>query len=247
MSVLFLLCYFGLSLESPKIKQSSEARSKDLELTGFENLAKDAYATLDAVQKAELDSYNRELEGLKEDSAKVSVLKRISGFWFRLNRYALAGSLARKVAEMEKTEQSWSIAGTSFMYGLEGEKEEKERMFCQQSAVFCFEQALSLNPKEPAYELYKAMSYVKLPGKEPMKGILMILELEKKYPEYLPIQLQLAELGMQTGQFAKAEGRLHKVLEADPENAKANCLMADLMKQMNRTEEIEKYIKHCKN
>ena len=181
-----------------------------------------------------------------KQTARPAVFKRISGFWFKLNRFALAGSLARKVAELEKTEQSWSIAGTSFLYGLEGEKEEKERMFCQQSAVFCFEQALSLNPDEPAYALYKAMAYVKLPGKEPMKGILMILELEKKYPEYLPIQMQLAELGMQTGQFEKAEARLNKVLGAEPENAKANCLMVELLKQMNRTEEIKKYIKHCK-
>lgn len=65
------------------------------------------------------------------------------------------------------------------------------------------EQAISIKPDEPAYQIYQALAYVKLPGEEPMKGIKMLLNLEGKYPDYDPLQLQLVELGIQTDNLKK--------------------------------------------
>ncbi|MBK8954400.1 MAG: hypothetical protein IPM34_02450 [Saprospiraceae bacterium] len=243
---LLLLCYFGLSTVSPKIRKSSGERIKDLEATGVENLIQAQMKKLNEVQKAELNVLNTKFSNVSTGADSIEVYKEISGYWFRQGAHSIAGSYARQVASLEKTAESWKIAGTTFLYGLESETDPKQKLFCQQMAVSSFDQALSLDPDEAEYEMYKALAFVKLPGNEPMKGIRMMLDLEKKVPEYLPLQIQLAELGMQTGQFEKAESRLKKVLKADPVHQKTNCLMVDLLNQTHRTQEIEKYIIHCK-
>lgn len=246
-AALGLLVYFGLSTQSPEIRRANELRNKGLEVTGVENLLADATGLLTPVQKAELDALNKVLSASADDLLKASALKELSGFWFQLGHHALAGSYARDVAELETSADSWRIAGMTFLYGLEGDAAEQQKLFCRQMAANCFEQALSLDPEEPAYAFYRAMAWVKFPEEDtPMKGIQMLLELEKENPDYMPVQLQLAELGIQTGQMEKAEARLQKILSQDSLQAQANCLMASLLEQTGRTGEMEKYIKHCK-
>lgn len=246
-AALGLLVYFGLSTQSPEIRRANAIRSGGLEVTGVENLLADATGRLTPVQKAELDALNEVLSAAAVDSLKASALKELSGFWFRLGHHALAGSYARDVAELETSADSWRIAGMTFLYGLEGDAAVQHKLFCRQMAANSFEQALSLDPEEPAYAFYRAMAWVKFPDENaPMRGIQLLLELEKEQPEYLPVQLQLVELGMQTGQMEKAEARLQKILSQDPQQAQANCLMAKLLEQTGRTGEMEKYIKHCK-
>lgn len=243
---LLLITYFGLSTIAPEIRKSSGQRMKGLEATGVENLIQEKVKQLNEVQKAELNILNTKISTAASDSQKLELLKNISGFWFGVEAYSISGSYAQKVAEMEKTAESWKIAGTTFLYGLESETDEKQKLFCQQMAVSSFEQALSIHPDQADFEMYRALAFVKLPGSEPMKGIRMMLDLEKKYPDYLPLQIQLAELGMQTGQFDKAEARIKKVLDIEAKHERANCLMVALLEQTQRKQEIEKYIIHCK-
>jgi tetratricopeptide (TPR) repeat protein len=243
---LLLIVYFGFNTVSPDINQATKTRMKSLEITGLENLEEEYYSKLTPTQKAELAQLNKELKMAGSESDKSTKMKSISGFWFKLGHYSIAGSYARKVAEIDKSEDAWQIAGTTFLYGLENESDLKHKKFCQQGAVYCLEQAISLNTSEPSHQLNLAMAYVKLPGEEPMKGIKMMLGMESKYPDYLPLQIQLAELGIQTGQFEKAQNRLEKVLLKDPENVDANCLMVRLMEKTNQAEAAKKYQLHCK-
>ncbi len=243
---LLCLVYFGFNTVSPDINQANHSRMKNLEVTGLENLEEEYFSGLNPNQKAELGQLNKELKIASTDSEKAEKMKSISGFWFRLGIYPLAGSYARKIAELEKSEQAWQIAGTTFLYGLENETDLKKKKFCQQGAVYCLEQAISMNTAEPSYQMYLAMAYVKLPGDEPMKGIQMMLAMEAKYADYIPLQIQLAELGIQTGQFDKARVRLEKVLAKEPENSDANCLMVQIMEKTNQAEAAKKYQLHCK-
>ncbi len=245
-SVLLLLVYFGFSTVSPEIRQATEFRSGKLDITGFENIERDVYQKLNANQKAELEQLNKLKNQATDDAEKINYLKRISGFWFGLEAYSLAGSYAQKIAEIEKSDTSWQIAGTSFLYALDGKDDLKTKQFCQQAAIHCLEQAISLNPEEPSYQLYKAMAYVKLPGEQPMKGIMMLLDLEKKFPDFDPLQFQLTELAIQTGQFEKAKIRLNRMLDKKPEDAKANCLMVTVLEQLNQLEQINNFKKYCK-
>ena len=245
-AMLLLLVYFGFHTVSPDIRQASESRDGKLEITGVENIERTGFQNLNANQKAELEQLNKQLGASANQTEKLDILKKISGFWYDLNEFSLAGSYAQKVAVLEKTDTAWQIAGTTFLYGLEGDSDLKTKQFCQQSALHCLEQAISIKPDEPAYQIYQAMAYVKLPGEEPMKGIKMLLSLESKFPDYDPLQLQLVELGMQTGQFEKAKSRLEKVLAKTPDHPKANCLMIAVLQQLQQIELIDKYKIYCK-
>ena len=243
---LLLIAYFGFNTVSPDINQASNTRMKSLDVTGLENLEEEYYSNLTPNQKAELGQLSKEVKNASTESNKSAMFKSISGFWFKLHAFSIAGSYARKIAEIEKSEEAWQIAGTTFLYGLENESDLKKKKFCQQGAIYCLEQAISLNTSEPSNQLNLAMAYVKLPGDEPMKGIKMMLAMEATYADYLPLQIQLAELGMQTGQFEKAQSRLLKVLAKEPENNDANCLMVQLMVKTNQAEAAKKYQLHCK-
>ena len=245
-AVLLLLVYFGFHTVSPDIRQASESRDGKLEITGFENIERAVFQKLTTNQKAELEQLNKQLGQSANEPEKLELLKKMSGFWYDLNEFALTDSYAQKVAVLEKTDTAWQIAGTTFLYGLEGDSDIKTKQFCQQSALHCLEQAISIKPNEPAYQIYQAMAYVKLPGEEPMKGIKMLLSLEAKFPEYNPLQLQLVELGIQTGQFEKAKSRLENVLAKTPENPRANCLMIEVLHQLKQIELIDKYKVYCK-
>lgn len=244
---LFLLAYFGLSTISPEIRKSSETRKKDLEITGVENLIREQMGRLTEGQKAELRVLEENLQHANEDSMKIQSLGALSAYWLRLEEFAIAGAYARKLAELEKNADRWSLSGQAFLRCLEGNGSLKEKQFCRQNALHCFDQALSLQPMDPMLEMYKALTYVKMPDEEPMKGVRMLLELEKKHPELVALQWQLADLAMQTGQLEKAEARLRKLLELEPGHETANCLMVQLLNQMNRNKETEKYIIHCKH
>ena len=53
----------------------------------------------------------------------------------------------------------------------------------------------------------------------------MLIELNKQYPENVPLLTQLGRLAIKTGQFDKAVQRLEQALSLEPDNPTANCLI----------------------
>jgi tetratricopeptide (TPR) repeat protein len=243
--IALLASYFGFTTISPEVRGTST--NKTLDITGVENLVNESTNQLKPEQKAELDAILQALKtGQDQESLRLDALKSLSGFWFSMKEPAIAGAYAKQVAEILKTDTAWSITGTTFMYGLEEGLPEKRRAFCFQGAVAALENAISLNPNQPDHSINLALTHIKMPGDNPMKGILMLRELEEKYPDYEPIQFQLVELAIKTGQWERAKGRLEKLLSKNKENVQANCLMADVLEKMNMAEEAKIYKLYCK-
>ncbi len=84
-----------------------------------------------------------------------------------------------------------------------------------------------------------------MPDEEPMKGIMALLNLDKKYPDYLPLQITLSQLAIQTGQWEKAKKRLGVILEKTPNQREANCLMVELITGGQLNEDPEPFRKLC--
>jgi cytochrome c-type biogenesis protein CcmH/NrfG len=107
------------------------------------------------------------------------------------------------------------------------EKEEKVIEFCANRAIQAFENAISLDPSDITNKVNLAVCYAERPPQNnPMKGILMLIDLNKKHPENVPTLSTLGRLGIQTGQFEKAVARLELALQIEPKNIKVNCLLA---------------------
>ena len=124
-----------------------------------------------------------------------------------------------KVAELENTEQAWSIAGTTMTLGLKNADQEKIKKFCSKNAIKAFENAISMDPENVQHRTNLAICYAEYPSQDnPMQGIMMLLDLNKKHPDNVGVLITLARFGMQTGQFEKVQGRLQKVLSLEPDN-----------------------------
>ncbi|MBK9271375.1 MAG: tetratricopeptide repeat protein [Saprospiraceae bacterium] len=243
---LLLVClssFLFLDIVSPDLKKSAQSKAKSLDASGIENLLSEATVKLTEVQKAELKQLNDKVQSSEE---KAEPLKALSGFWFQNGRADIAGAYAMQIAEIEKSAEAWSIAGTTFLEGLDQLDGERERLYCRQKATSAFENAISLAPNEPRYRLLLALVDVKSPGENPMAGIQALLALEKEYPDYLAIQYTLTRLAMQTGQWEKAKSRLLKLLNKKSDDPEANCLMLELIESANWTDDPSEFQKHCK-
>lgn len=187
-----------------------------------------------------------QLEEQTYEEDRMEIKKLISGFWFKQGEFAMAGQEAVDIATYENTAQSWSIAGTTFAKGIKEGKNQVRKQYNFEQAIEAFEKAFSLEPSNISHKTNLAVCYAEMPPKDnPMKGVMMLLDLDKQYPENIGVQFQLARFGFETGQYEKAEGRLKKILSLEPNYRKAHCLLSILYHKIGKTMEAEQHRKRC--
>lgn len=243
-----LVFYFGCETKDPKIKLVEKSRVASFENTSFENIRKRTFDSLDASTRSYFDGLQMQMHDTYDDSSKIEGLKLISGFWYNQKEYALAGETAEQISTLENTAFSWAITGTTYLAGIKRGKTDVRRTFNRSKAVNAFEQAISLEPNNEKHKVNLALCYVELPPEDtPMKGIMMLLDLNKQYPESTSVLFQLARLGLQTNQFEKVIGRLNKILEIDPTSVRAHCMLADVLIKTNKEAEAKSHIDICRS
>lgn len=246
--VLFCVLYFGLDTKSSKIKAVEKSRLLTTETTSVQNLLQEAKAKLAPEQAGIVLAIEQRLEQATQDSLKVAMFKELSGAWYKLKYPEIAGFYAEEVASLEDTEESWSIAGTTYALCVQQTKDEKVKSYCTQRAIQAFESASSINAANTQHKVNLALVYVENPPSEnPMKGVQMLLDLNKTYPEDILVLLTLARQGIRTGQFDKATERLKKVLSIDANNRDAFCLLSQILEQQGKQAEAASYSEKCKN
>lgn len=224
---LFFLLYFGCSTKAQKQRAVERTRALQAESTDISVLQKNAKEELSSSQSGRIFLLEQELAQLQTDSAKVPQLQRISGAWFELGHPAIAGYYAQEIAELTGTEESWSIAGTTYTICVQQETEPRIRDYCTGRAIRSFENAISLNPDETAHQVNLALVYTENPPPDnPMRGILMLRELNDADPNNVLVMNTLARLAIKTGQMDRAIQRLEKSLELEPDNQNTICLLA---------------------
>ncbi len=245
-TLLFCIIYFGFSLTDNKKKSKlDKERVLISEVTGPETLNKEAKVTLSSDTLTLIDR----LEHLTEGKDTVSItdnLKRLSGIWYSQKRYGLAGYYAQRVASIEEKAESWSIAGTTFAAGVKLLGEGKEKEFCTGRAIKAFEHAISLAPDVTAHRMNLASIYTDVPPKDnPMKGIQMLLEMNKNEPENIAVMNLLGQLAVKTGQFDKAITRLERSYQLDPKNSQTPCLLSMAYEGAGQHEKAQVMAKNC--
>ncbi|NOT37426.1 MAG: hypothetical protein HOP11_08620 [Saprospiraceae bacterium] len=239
--VLGAILYFTVDIVPSDISGKNE-QIKETPKESVNN--QDDIAKLSPEQKAELDKLNEEMKSA-DSKQTIELLKKISGFWYKNGNFIQAGNAASKVADQENSAESWGIAGTSFLAGLSTEALEPDKKFCRDEAIRCLDKAIQLDSINPQHQMNKALCFVKLPDENPMQGIMMLLDLNRKFPEYIPVQITLSQLAIQTGQWDKAYDRLVKILKSQPDQPEANCLMIEVIEQSNRSENTKPYERFC--
>jgi tetratricopeptide (TPR) repeat protein len=232
---LFFILYFGCDTKSKEQKVLTQSRALTVEALDIKSHISSTFDKLTAEQKAVIQPLNQ-----KADSKAPSVLKELSAAWHNAGHDEIAASYAEQVADIEKSEEAWSIAGANYYLAIQQSQEETVRNFSTQHAVSAFQNAASLNPTNIEHKINLALCYTENPPQDnPMKGTLLLLDLERQNSGNVLVNLQLARLGIKTGQYEKAIVRLEKVLIKDPDNQRAVCLLAEAYNMSNNPKAAE--------
>ncbi|NND07591.1 MAG: hypothetical protein HKN87_14535 [Saprospiraceae bacterium] len=229
--ILTVALYWGFDTKS--IGQKKELASRALSGTQVDvgpiiNTAKESLAVQDL---QEINALEGVVEGGAKDTLRVNYLKQLSGKWYKLQEFLIAGHYATLVAETEPTGEHWSIAGTTYIPGIANQDPILSKA-CFQGAVSALENAISLDPEQINHRVNLALAYTERPPEDnPMKGIQMLLNLDKKHPDELVVLTTLGRLAMKTGQMDRAKERLERAVELDPNYVRAVCLLAELYRQ----------------
>lgn len=247
-AALFFALYFGCETKSKDQKTLEKTRVLTAESTDINVLLTASKQMLEPAAANEIAAMEQELSMAGGDTiAQVALLKRLSGTWYRFGDPAIAGYYAQLVAEEVNTEEAWSTAGTTYAICVQRGTAEKVLDFCTQRAVTAFENAVSINPDNLAHRVNLAVVYAENPPKEDaMRGITMLLELNRNNPDNVSILNNLGRLAIKTGQYERAVERLARVLELDPGNPVATCLLGDAWSGAGDAAKAEAFEQACR-
>lgn len=245
--LLFFLLYFGCKTKPPAQQDIEKSRLLNAEQTDVNVLIKEAKAAMTSGQQAEVFLLEEALaEITTDDTLKIDTYKELASKWFSLGHPGISGYYAQEIATLENTEESWSIAGTTYTICVQRSEVKKVREFCTNRAIQSFESAISLNPDNIQHKVNLALCYTENPPADnPMKGILMLRSLDDESPENALVNTSLARLAIQTGQFDRAIQRLQTVLGNEPENNTANCLMGQAYEKAGKAEMAVPFMEKC--
>jgi len=189
-----------------------------LESTGLESLIRAARSDLKPAEIATLSDLESRLEKEELPDNRRPLLEQLAGEWYRAGHPAISGIYAKEIAEVANTEDAWSITATTFSICLKQEgADDKTRQFCASQAEQAYQAAISLDPDDPDNRINLAVSYTDFPPQDnPMKGILLLRELEQQYPKNARVYTTLAKLAIKTNQWEKAAERLEQAVELAP-------------------------------
>lgn len=245
---LFLVLYLGCDTKPPGQLQVERSRVLQSESTDVSNLIREAHDALPTDQWSTIQAWVEEVNTADTDSVKIAYLKLIAGSWYENGYPSISGHYAQEIAEILATEEAWSIAGTTFAICVQKNGDPKVKAFCQERGIQSLENAISLNPSEDSYRVNLALMYTDFPPpNEPMKGVLMLRDLEQMFPESALVLTSLAQLAIRTGQFKRATERLGQALELEPNNKKAVCLMAQAQSGAGNQELAQVFEQRCLN
>lgn len=225
---LFLLLYFGCPTKPATQQGLEKQRALVAESLDINQRIQQMKEQLSAARLAEVTTLEVGLKELAKDE-QVEALQQLSSNWFQFGNPEIAGFYAEELAVLDGSEQAWSIAGTTYTLCVQRSEETRLRSFCAGRAVRAFENAISINPENVSNRINLALVYTEdPPADNPMKGILQLRELNDQYPENVNVLTQLAKLAIRTGQYERAAERLEQVLELNPEDTTAHCLLSEI-------------------
>jgi uncharacterized protein HemY len=245
-SAVFLVLYLGFDTKAPAHKVVERSRSIQGESTDFEAMLDVAKANLETGQTETLQALEQRLQQAKSDTARASVLKDLSAWWYTQRNLPVAGGFAEQVAELENADTAWSVAGATFYLALSGTQDPTLRQYCGTHAVKAFESAISLNPERVEHRVNLALVYAENPPPDnPMKAVLMLRELEQKHPENASVYNALGRLAIKTGQWDRAVSRLEKSWSLDKTNPITPCLLAKAYEGAGQADKANEFATVC--
>ncbi len=241
------MLYFGFGKVPKEGTESNEKTAADNSSMVLESIREQAKAGLASDAKDSVSALEKISVTTNNDSTKVETYKKLASFWYQAGKAEVSGYYAEKISDITKDKEALQITGTTFRIAIASAKDEKIKDICSEKAIKAFESAIAIDTTNVNYKMQLAMVYVDRPIQDnPMKGILMLRELNTKYPENIDVLVQLGKLAIQTGQFDKAVERLSKAIQLSPQTPSIFCLLAEAYNGKGDKTNADLAIKKCK-
>jgi len=241
---LFALLYFGIRTKPNTSSTIEKTRALVAEgSTDTEKMITSAKADLTEENLAPIVAIEAQLPLQLTDSLRAESFKAISREWNLFSKFSIGGIYAMKVAEIENTEIAWSIAGTTFGFVLQREKDAEIRKFAIKQAVKAFKKAIEINPDETQHQINLALTYVE--SEQPMQGIAKLKELSQQKPENTAVLMALGQLSIRSGQYDKAIERYEVVVKLEPNNVKAHYALAQMYQSLGKNQKAVNSYNKC--
>ncbi len=245
--LLFSGLYWGFDTKPPRQRDVERSRALQGESTSPEQILSAATAQLSPDSAAVLSALEQQLQALETDVEKVSLYKALAAFWFRNDAPIASGLAAQQAAELENTDAAWSVAGATYFQALSAEKDPLLRDFCAKRAVKAFESAASLQPEVVEHRVNLALVYAEQPPPDnPMQAVLILRDLEAKYPDAPAVYNALGRLAIKTQQWERAIQRLEKAYSLDPDNPFTPCLLSKAYAGAGQSDKADTFAKRCR-
>ncbi len=245
---LFLLLLFGFRTKPSSLLREEKTRMLNLQATDISILKNEAFGTIEGPDKARIQILESRLAEASDSTQKIQVLEELSSEWFRLGKYSMAGFYAEEIAGITSDAASWGIAGTTYALGAARSTMDKEKKYNRDKSLEMLEMAISEDPQNLEYQINRAVVLAEQPDSDnPMKGIQLLLALNKNYPENVPVMNNLARFAIRTNQLDRALERLNYALALEPDNSQTHCLLAELYEKMGDTDTAAGFRIKCDN
>lgn len=247
-AALFLILWLGFDTKNTQQKTNDRSRSIQGEQTGFSTLLTDAKEHLSPAEGEKVANLEKNSLLAADKTAKTEALKALSGFWYSFGNIPVAGGFADSVALEDNTAEAWSVAGGTYFNGLISAKDNQQiRSYCASKAVKAFESAASLEPENPKHRVNLALVYAEQPPADnPMQAVLILRDLETKYPQEPAVFNALGRLAIKTNQWEKAVQRLEKAYSLDPANPNTPCLLSKAYEGLGNADKAAEFAQKCK-
>ena len=246
MILLFCFIYFGMETKPKEQRDLEKSRSATIEATGIQNIVMESKKLLSKDNLNIIEAMQTEFKNASTDQEKVEKAKVLASKWYEFGSPIVSGYYAEEIANIENTQEAWSIAGTTYSIGMNSSKVEKNSQFAKGRAIKAFETAITMSDDNISDRINLALIYVEKPDNYPMQGIQMLLKLNESYPDNVQVLNQLARLGIRTNQLDKAVQRLQKALSIEPDNNTSICLIAEVYSKMGQEDLAKEFQDKCK-
>lgn len=238
--VLFVLLFLAPKTHTGKLETKGDEMAKTTEVVSLETFITMATKTLKLDEKKLYDALLKSAKNSKIDSAFNTVVQ----FWDKQKRPDFAAYFVEQTAKRKQTSLAYYKAGERYYYAVRFTKDNNEIPVLYQSAIRCYQEAINKDDKNIDAKIQLAACFVE-DGKDPMKGIGLLREVEKMDSNNVKLQLTFAFFSVKSQQWDKAIKRFENVLRIDPLFIEAYLHLADAYEQQGQKtktiEMLEKY------
>lgn len=202
---------------------------------------------------AQINDVEGQLKNAADESAKLSLQKKLAKLWDDVNQPGPAAFYYMAVAQKENQFDEWVNAGSRFNDAYKTSQDTAVQPSFVLNAIASYKNAVKLKPADldaktglgVAYVNQTSLGITDADGGSPMQGIMLLLDVVKQDPKNRNANLNLGLFAMKSGQYEKAVQRF-KTIIAQKAEVEPYFYLAESYKQLGQKKEAIAAYEKCK-